>query len=319
MELKYHSTPDILRLTNSLLEKFRELDRRTAEKEVSDPGRKYRIDTIHFTMQLECKILSREKTEAVIKDRYVQGPKTRIQEVRNALEVYDHLKEMNPWSQDSLLASHKTMTAGLAEYPGRYRTTEAAVFRGRDIIGMALPPGEVPRLMDDLFEFLNSPEEPLLIKSCIAHYSLEHIQPFMDFNGMMGRLWNKLLLMQETPVFEILPYEKLIYQTRKDHYSALTESEKAGHPTEFIHYMLKVINHSLQDYRDFGQQPLSASDRLLYFHKLGIPAFTRKNYMKVFKNISPATASRDLEKGVNAGLFGRRGTKNATVYSWLEQ
>ncbi len=42
--------------------------------------------------------------------------------------------------------------------------------------------------------------------------------------------------------------------------------------------------------------------------------FTRKDYMDVFKDISSATASRDLKKGAEIGLFEKIGEKNKTMY-----
>lgn len=37
-------------------------------------------------------------------------------------------------------------------------------------------------------------------------------------------------------------------------------------------------------------------------------------YMNVFKNISPATASRDLRRGVELSYFQKFGDKNKTIY-----
>ena len=36
--------------------------------------------------------------------------------------------------------------------------------------------------------------------------------------------------------------------------------------------------------------------------------------MEIFKSVSSATASRDLKKGFEMGLFEKTGSKNRTVY-----
>ena len=36
--------------------------------------------------------------------------------------------------------------------------------------------------------------------------------------------------------------------------------------------------------------------------------------MSIFKNLSTATASRDLKKGVELGLFKKTGEKRKTIY-----
>ena len=41
---------------------------------------------------------------------------------------------------------------------------------------------------------------------------------------------------------------------------------------------------------------------------------TRKEYMNVFKDISSATASRDLNKGIEIRIFIKIGEKNKTKY-----
>jgi Fic family protein len=56
-------------------------------------------------------------------------------------------------------------------------------------------------------------------------------------------------------------------------------------------------------------------DRLNYFSQIQKQSFTRKDYMNTFKDISTATASRDLKKGVILGLYAISGEKNKTIYT----
>jgi predicted HTH transcriptional regulator len=45
-----------------------------------------------------------------------------------------------------------------------------------------------------------------------------------------------------------------------------------------------------------------------------VKEFTRKDYMDTFKDISSATASRDLKKGIELKLFDSVGSLNKTIY-----
>lgn len=65
---------------------------------------------------------------------------------------------------------------------------------------------------------------------------------------------------------------------------------------------------------DFNNRRLNEKDRLEYYVSLNKTEFTRKDYMAIFKHISSATASRDLKKGVELGLFEKTGNKNKTIY-----
>lgn len=91
-------------------------------------------------------------------------------------------------------------------------------------------------------------------------------------------------------------------------------SEETGNPTGFILFLLEMIDDILYDFIDNPERIVTSSDRLHYFYSLGIKRFNRKDYMNVFKEISTATASRDLAKGIEAGMFEKSGTKNLTVY-----
>ena len=203
---------------------------------------------------------------------------------------------------------------GLIENSGKYRNQSVGIVKGSQVEHLAPPFESVPYLMKDLFEYLKKSDEIVLIKSCVFHYEMEFIHPFLDGNGRMGRLWQTLILKEKYPIFEFLPFETLISNDQEKYYKALAESDKSGKSTRFIEYMLNVIDISISELLDFNNRTLSEKDRLAYFVSLNKTEFTRKNYMDVFKDISSATASRDLKKGTELGLFEKIGEKNKTIY-----
>ena len=78
--------------------------------------------------------------------------------------------------------------------------------------------------------------------------------------------------------------------------------------------MLKVINKSIDELLNQRNTSLIDTERLEYFMETGKQEFTRKDYMEIYKSISSATASRDLKKGLEMGLFEKTGYKSRTVY-----
>ena len=61
--------------------------------------------------------------------------------------------------------------------------------------------------------------------------------------------------------------------------------------------MLDVIDKSLSELLNYNNRTMTDIQRLDYFIQLNKSAFSRKEYMNIFKDISTATASRDLLKG----------------------
>jgi Fic family protein len=182
---------------------------------------------------------------------------------------------------------------------------------------MVPPAWNVNLLMSNLFSYLKESEDNLIIKSCVFHYEMEFIHPFMDGNGRMGRLWQTLILMQENPVFEYLPVEIEIKSNQERYYEVLSESDKEGLCTRFIEFMLSMIKISLSQLIDAQRRSFTDEERLQYFKEQTVlKKFTRKDYLKVFKDISTATATRDLKKGVDLGILIKKGDNRLTTYEF---
>lgn len=314
MKPPFHITHSILTSIASISEKIGAIRSFFIEKPSPILRKQNKIKTIHSSLKIEGNSLSQEQVTAIIENKRVIGPKKDIQEVMNAIKVYDQLSTFDPDSSISFLKAHGMLMEGLIENPGKYRTQNVGIFEGSKVTHIAPPPGNVPSLMKDLFSFIKSKDEMTLIKSCVFHYETEFIHPFPNENGRMGRLWQSVILMTEYPVFEFLPFETLISQTQNEYYKVLASCDKKGDSTEFIEYMLIIINNSLDELLNFNNRNLTEIERIEYFISSGKSEFTRKDYMNVFKSISSATASRDLKKGVDLQLFIRTGDKINSKY-----
>jgi len=314
MKPPYDITPEILKLVSLISEKLGEVNANYLSKQSPQLRKQNRIKTIHSSLQIEGNSLTEEQITALIENKRVLGPKKDVLEVLNAIKVYEKLSEYNYLSEKYFLKAHLKLMTGLILDSGKYRKQGVGIVKGTKLEHVAPSYKNVPYLMKNLFEYLKDKNELTLIKSCVFHYELEFIHPFLDGNGRMGRLWQTLILMSEYPVFEFLPFETLISQTQKDYYKSLAMSDKTGKSTIFIEYMLRVINTSLESILNYNNRILKDMDRLDYFITLGIKKFTRKDYMNVFKDVSSATASRDLKKGVDLNLFDSIGNANKTEY-----
>jgi len=314
MKPPYDITPKILKLISSISEKIGEVNANYLSRQSPQLRKQNRIKTIHSSLQIEGNTLTEVQITALIENKRVVGPQKDILEVLNAIKVYEKLDKYDFLSEKSFLKAHQVLMTGLISDAGKYRKQGVGIVKGTKLEHVAPPYKNVPYLMKDLFKYLKDSDELTLIRSCVFYYEMEFIHPFLDGNGRMGRLWQTLILMSEYPIFEFLPFETLISKTQKEYYKSLAMSDKLGKSTSFIEYMLRVIDQSLESILTYNNRILKDTDRLEHFISLGIKSFTRKDYMNVFKNLSSATASRDLKKGVELNIFKSIGNKNKTEY-----
>lgn len=314
MKPPYRITSFILSKVSSISEKLGEVNANYLSKPSPQLRKQNKIRTIHASLSIEGNTLTQEQVTALIDNKRVLGPKKDIQEVLNAINVYDQLSSFDAYSQSSFLSAHQILMGGLIDQPGRFRNQSVGIVHGKEIAHIAPPAVNVPYLIKDLFSYLKDDDDLILIKSCVFHYEMEFIHPFLDGNGRMGRLWQTIILSKANPVFEFLPLETLIIQTQAEYYKALAISDKVGDSTAFIEYMLKLIEDSLIELLDYNNKVLTDNDRIEYFISLNKGEFTRKDYMNIFKDISSATASRDIKKGVDMMRFEKTGDKRLTKY-----
>ncbi len=314
MKPPYEITSSILKLITSISEKIGAVNANLLNKPSPKLRKQNRIKTIHSSLKIEGNTLTEEQITALLENKRVIGPKKDVIEVLNAIKIYENLQDYNPLNEKSFLKAHQNLMEGLIENSGKYRNQSVGIVKGSKVEHLAPPFENVPYLMKDLFEYLKKSDEIELIKSCVFHYEMEFIHPFLDGNGRMGRLWQTLILMEKYPIFEFLPFETLISKDQEKYYKSLAESDKSGKSTKFIEYMLNVIDISISELLDFNNRTLNEKDRLEYYVSLNKTKFTRKDYMNIFKDISSATASRDLKKGTELNLFEKIGEKNKTIY-----
>lgn len=208
-----------------------------------------RVRTIHSSLAIEGNTLSEDDVRDIINGKNVIAPLRQIQEVKNAIATYELYGELNPFSVSDLLRAHGTMMQALTDDAGRFRRSGVGVFSDTGLVHMAPPAERVPQLMDDLFEWLRSAADHLLIRSCVFHYEFEFIHPFSDGNGRTGRLWQSLILGQLHPLFEHLPVENMVYSNQQAYYDAIAASTHEGQSGPFVDFMLGEILNALKSHQ----------------------------------------------------------------------
>ena len=220
MNPPYDITPEILKLITSISEKIGEINATYLNRPSPKLRKQNKIKTIHSSLKIEGNSLTEEQITALLEKIRVVGPKKDVVEVLNAIGIYENLHRYDPNSEQSFLKAHQQLMKNLIDDAGKYRKQGVGIVKGSKVEHLAPPFENVAFLMKDLFEYLKNSDEIALIKSCVFHYEMEFIHPFLDGNGRMGRLWQTLILMEKYPIFEFLPFETMISIDQEKYYKA---------------------------------------------------------------------------------------------------
>lgn len=315
MKPPYEINSTILSRITSISEKVGEVNATFLVKSSPKLRKQNQIKTIHSSLKIEGNTLTEQQITALIENKRVFGPTKDIQEVQNAITVYNSLADLSFDEIPSFLKAHQILMKDLIADAGFFRKKGVGIVKISKVEHRAPPAELVPHLMKDLFEYLKKDDDILLIKSCVFHYEMEFIHPFVDGNGRMGRLWQTLILVSKYDIFQHIAFETLISNTQKEYYKVLSICDKEGKSTRFIEYMLKIIDDALTGIlKSAGPIHLTQTDRLQHFISISKETFSRKDYLFVFKQLSSASASRDLKKGIEMNLFDKSGEKRLTTY-----
>ena len=186
---------------------------------------------------------------------------------------------------------------------GKFRKHGEAVYDGDAIIFMAPPHKLVPDLMDNLFNWMNEVKDKInpLILSSIFHYEFVFIHPFHDGNGRTARIWQTAILSHWEKAFTYLPIEGMIKKNQDEYYNAIQNCNNNGNSTEFIEFMLKMIDNTIDEMNN-SKEMKEKSILLLSENERKVLECIKKNVIIGAKDIieqtelSDSTVRRILKK-----------------------
>ena len=245
----YTITDKMLNYVSDIMKKIGEANYFESLNRYPELRRKTRIRSIHSSLAIENNQLSLFQVEDVINGKMVIGEQKDIQEVKNAYKAYEQIDKMNPYSVEDLKKIHGILTFLIEKDSGKFRNHGEAVYDGDVEIFMAPPHKMVPKLMDNLFNWMieNKDKVNPLILSSVFHYEFVFIHPFGDGNGRTARIWQTAILSNWEKAFTYLPIESMIKKNQDEYYKVIDTCNKAGNSTEFIEFMLKMINDTIDE------------------------------------------------------------------------
>lgn len=301
-------TPEILSKATIISEKITKLDNFSNLNKRPYLRKQTRINSIHSSLAIENNNLTLGQVKDVIDGKFVMGPQKEIQEVKNAYKAYEMINEVNPYSINDLKKVHNVMTFLTVEDSGEFRKGAEGVFDGDKCIFVCPPPEMVKSLIENLFSWMTENKDKLhpLILSSVFHYEFVFIHPFSDGNGRTVRLWQNILLYNWKESFEYLPIESQIHKYQDEYYNKIANCNKKGDSTEFIEFMLKMIDETLDEALNIPSVPINQEtiniNKLLECFEKNVPLSANEIMEKL--NIKSKTTLRNqyLHPAIKQGM-----------------
>ncbi len=232
-----------------------EVSRRIAEK-------KRRLDSAR---PLQADVLNWLREDVRLRHTYhsnaIEGNTLTLQETKLVLEngitiggkpLKDHLEAINgakgfdlieglargkkPIDHMTIQEVHETVTKGILEDAGRYRTQNVRIAGARKT---PPPYSKILKLMDELIASLKKPKRNPIEMAAILHHGLVAIHPFVDGNGRVSRLLSNLYLLRHG-----YPPAILRKEDRGKYYRYLGEADR-GSLKPFINFIARAMDESL--------------------------------------------------------------------------
>ena len=164
-----------------------------AEAEISEQ--------VYNSNAIENSTLSLEETEKILMqidlDRFIS--ERELFETKNLARVVTYIETKAKEKEldfDVILFLHKMLLSNIRDdIAGRFRKKDEWVKVGNHI---ALDPSQIENALTDLLiEYNASPDINIIKRIAKMHLVFEHIHPFVDGNGRIGRILNNYILIRE--------------------------------------------------------------------------------------------------------------------------
>lgn len=308
---------------------------------------------VHHGTHLEGNSLSFEEAQEVLSGGEVIARERDVQEVINYRNVLKHIdilaanfaSSTQELSLDHILEVHRLTVERLVpeEMAGQLRARQVVLRNSlTGQVSYTPPPAaEVPYLLEDLINWINSEESRQMhpvIKAGIVHYELSRIHPFVEGNGRCARAVATLILFLEgydiRKLFSLEEYfdsDPLNYYTTLQTVSnQLVLDTNERDLTPWLEYFTEGVAIELNKVKErvkristdarvkdkLGEQVTLNERQMIimeYLHRH--KQIQNKDFRKIFPDYSDDTVLREIKFLKQKGLMKKiGGTKNA-VYT----
>jgi Fic family protein len=328
------------------------------------------IRTVHFGTRIEGNDLTYQEVAKLVEGQKISAQERDIQEVINYRNVVTYLEELwslydanmplpeektvpnfdstshRPfyYSQTIVKRIHELTTNKIITETeqGKYRHQQVVLKNTQtgEIAHRPPPAIEVPYLMDDFMDWLNSKESKEIhpaIRSAISHYILVAIHPFIEGNGRVARAFSMLpLYVENYDIRRLFSLEETFDRNAESYYNTIQNTHELSSDifrrdmTNWITYFSQVLATELSRVKDkvkslsrdlkfkqkLGGKQIHLTERQIklveYMQQFG--GLRMPDAQQILPMVSDDTIWRDLKKLIDDKVVEKRGSTKGAYY-----
>jgi len=232
-------------LTKNQIQKFNEIESKIKIDHLQIDWTKFTEEFVYNTNAIEGSTVSLDEVKEIIEHK--KKPKDEEElEAKNVAKAVNYIMETKEnLSLELIKKLHKICFTGTKSFAGKLRDVEVVVRTSRgDIVHSGVPFRELDDHLNDLIEWYKGNKDKFrpLVLAAIIHNQFEHIHPFQDGNGRVGRLLLNFILIKNK-----YPPMNIALEDRREYYSTLTEYSKNQNLKPTIEYLIKQYKKTLSE------------------------------------------------------------------------
>ncbi|MFH1592468.1 MAG: Fic family protein [Candidatus Woesearchaeota archaeon] len=194
-------------------------------------------DFVYNTNAIEGSTIQLEEVKELLENKKKPSDEEEL-ETKNVAKAVKFIRNAKKeLSLDLLLKLHEICFDKTKHFAGKFRNVDVVVRNSLgEIIHAGVPKEELKNYLNDFIEWYheNKNEFKPLVLAAILHNQFEHIHPFQDGNGRVGRLLLNLILLKNN-----YPPINIKLEDRKEYYQTLQEYSKKDNLKPTLNFLIK--------------------------------------------------------------------------------
>lgn len=205
--------------------------------------RKFTEEFVYDTNAIEGSTVQREEVQAIL--RKPKAADAEELETKGVAKAVGYIKRTKEGLSIGLIKKlHKLCFDGSKSFAGQIRNVEVVIKNSEgDIIHRGVPASRLKLALEDMISWYkeNKYKFKPLVLAAIIHGQFEHIHPFQDGNGRVGRLLLNFILLKNN-----YPPINITLEDRAEYYKTLREYSKNQNIKSTVRFLIKQYKKTLR-------------------------------------------------------------------------